>query len=180
MAQLLSRPSYNLWLYRNARRPLLRRWSPRRTYTPSPQREWYGPRLEMCTPLQCTHGTVKQWQGLLPKSPPESVVASSLAAGRQLQVVDRNNDYVEVTVDIRGFNASAYKCIDIRVIIDQIQDVQYAFRDFDSARAADLKTSFRLHSLDYRAVTSSLSPLFIRLSSGSTPSTFWIVPKKGQ
>lgn len=60
-------------------------------------------------------------------------------------------------VEIHGFNATTYKCIDIWVKIDLIPDVQHSLLDFDPATVAELKASFRQLGIDDSCGLSSVT-----------------------
>lgn len=67
----------------------------------------------------------------------------------KLEVFESNENDVRAAVDIRGFNATAYRRIDICFVIDQIQDVQHPLRNVDPVHNVELEAPFRHHGLDY-------------------------------
>lgn len=104
----------------------------------------------MCTPLACTCGTVEQWRTLRTESPHTSYLpASSPQLADKLEVAESNDDHVGVKVDIRDFNTTGYKRINLWLRIDQIHDVPHSPCDVPPAHADELQASFRYHGIDY-------------------------------
>lgn len=64
-------------------------------------------------------------------------------------LVESNEDEQGVAIDIRSFNTTAYKSIDIMIGIVKIKDMQNPLRVVDLAHAAKVDVSFRHHGVDY-------------------------------
>lgn len=77
---------------------------------------------------------------LAPKKPlPPPSSHPVLLQYKNLKAVDSNNEDVGVAVDMHHLNRTAYKQINIWVIIDPIQDVQHPLCDVDQAHASELE-----------------------------------------
>lgn len=79
---------------------------------------------------------------------PPSLRAASQQEDKN-KVIESIEDDVCAAVDICGSNATAYKCLDVWVRFDQIEDEQHRLPDVAPAHVADLEASFLHHDLGY-------------------------------
>lgn len=87
------------------------------------------PQLSMCSPLACTCWTFKQSRALHPENPLPPSLRLASQQDEALEVVKSTEGGVGAAVHDSGFNATAFKRMDIKVRNDQIQDGQHPPRD---------------------------------------------------
>lgn len=112
--------------------------------------------LHMCIMLAFTPSTAQQLRTCVLKA----LKTSSLCADqRQKDHKSQSDEFsnVSVAVHIQGFNATAYKCVDIWVRLDQVHDVQHALRKVHALHAPEVKASIPQYGLGYRCVFISVT-----------------------